>query len=186
MNVDDILTLACSFTAAILVSYLFRLKKIPRIYLTDYMCGLRFDKGSYDGVLGPGGHQPLTRSEHIEVVDMRPMPFLMESIWYRDALGSDSVVSMGAEMLVDDPYLAATSLKDRFGDTLPIVRSILRDTVARAIMERSSDARTKLANDIQANVNAQLHRVGMKIANIEITEMFSRGTSPRHIGKELN
>jgi hypothetical protein len=186
MNVEDIITLACSVSTAILVSYLFRLKKVPRIYLTDYMQGLRFVKGLFAGLLGPGGHQPLTRGEHIEVVDMRPVPFVLESIWYRDALQSDSVVSVGAEMLVDDPYLAATSLKDRLGDTLPIVRDTLRSTISRTIVDRSPEARAKLGEDIQTGVNGELRQLGMKISNVEVTEIFSRGTAPRHIGKGLN
>lgn len=186
MNGSDILTLACSVTAGILLSYLFRLRKVPRIYLTDYMCGLRFTKGSFDGVMRRGGHQPLTRSERVEIVDMRPVPFLMESIWYRDALQSECVVSIGAEMLVGDPYLAATSLKDRFGDTLPIVRNTLRGAVSRAITDRGQEARAKLADDIEVAVNNELRRIGMRISNVEITEIFSRGMSSQSIGKGLN
>lgn len=186
MNVEDLITLGCFLSAGVLLSYLFRLKKVPRIYLTDYMRGLRFVKGSFDGLLGPGGHQPLTRGEHVEVVDMRSVPFLLESIWYRDALQSESVVSIGAEMLVDDPYLAATSLKDRVGDTLPIARDTLRTAVSRRIADGGPDSRARFADDIQTTINDELRRVGMKIANVEITEIYSRVASRPPVAKGLN
>jgi len=186
MNVEDALELAYLIFVVLALIFLFRFRKLPRTYITDYMRGLRFYEGSFDGVIRPGGYKPLTRAVHIEIVDMRPVPFLVESIWYRDALQSESVVSIGAEMLVDDPYLAATSLKDRVGDTLPIVRDTLRTAVSRRIADGNPDFRARLADDIQTTINDELRRVGMKILNVEITEIYSRGTSRSPVAKGLN
>lgn len=186
MSGGDILELVYFAFALAIIIFLFRFRKIPRTYITDYMRGLRFMRGSFDRVLGPGSYKPFSRSVHIETVDMRPMPFLVESIWYRDALQSESVVSIGAEMLVDDPYLAATSLKDRFGDALPIVRDTLRIAVSKRIADANPDFRARLAGDIQTTINDELRRVGMKISGVEITEIFSRGAAPHPVAKNLN
>ena len=186
MNAANVLELAYLATAVVLIVFLFRFGKVPRTYLTDYMRGVRFVKGTFVNVLGPGGYKPLTRRVHIEVVDMRPVPFLLESISYRDALESESVISIGAEMLVDDPYLAATSLKNRISDSLPIVRETLRTIVSRTIADRSPAFRAKVAADIQEAVNEKLRRTGMKVLNLEITELFWRNDSPQRIAKGLN
>lgn len=186
MNAADVLELVYLTAAVVLIVFLFRFGKVPRTYLTDYMRGVRFVKGTFVNVLGPGGYKPLTRRVHIEVVDMRPVPVVLESISYRDALESESVISIGAEISVDDPYLAATTLKNRISDSLPIVRDTLRTIVSRTIADRSPEFRAKVAADIQGAVNEKLHRMGMKISNIEITELFSRSTSPQRTAKSLN
>lgn len=186
MKCEDFVSLICGVTGLVVVNYLFRLRKVPRTYLTDYMRGVRFVKGAFAQVLGPGGHQPLTRHEHIEVVDMRPAPFLLESISYRDALQSDSVISIGGELLVDDPYLAATSLKNRVSDSLPIVRQALRGAVSRKITDRTQEFRMRVAEAVTAAANEELHRVGMKVSSVEITEVFSRNASPQGFAKSLN
>jgi len=94
MNPEDIFSLF--FFPAVICEffYLMYLRKIPRVYVMDYKRGLRFVKGAFRDVLGPGNYQPLTRRVQIEIVDMRPVPFLLERIFYRDAMQSDSVVSI--------------------------------------------------------------------------------------------
>jgi len=186
MSTADVLQLTYFITVAVVIIFLFRFGKIPRTYLTEYMCGVRFVKGRFANVLGPGAHKPLTRRVHIEVVDLRPVPFLLENISYRDASQSDSVISIGAEMLVDDAYLAATSLKNRVSDSLPIVRETLHTAVSRTIGDRSAEFRVQVAKDIERAVNDELRPLGMRISNVEITELFSHGASPQRIAKNLN
>ena len=174
MNPEDIFSLF--FFPAVICEffYLMYLRKIPRVYVMDYKRGLRFVKGAFRDVLGPGNYQPLTRRVQIEIVDMRPVPFLLERIFYRDAMQSDSVVSIGAEMMVSDPYLACTMVKDRIGDSMPVIRDTMRSVLSRGIADASPEFRVKAAEDIAAAVNAELKRLGMKISNVEITELSSR------------
>lgn len=186
MNAADVLEISYLAVAVAAIVFLFRFGKIPRIYLTNYMRGLRFVKGSFVDVLGPGAYKPLTRRVQIEVVDMRPVPFVLESVGFRDALQSDSVISIGAELLVDDPYLAATSLKNRVADSIPVVRHTLRSLVSRTIADRTPEFRAKVAEDIQKAVSDELRCSGMKIANVEITEILSRSATPQRMGRGLN
>jgi regulator of protease activity HflC (stomatin/prohibitin superfamily) len=149
-------------------------RKAKRIFVTDYQRGVRFVKGSFSNVLGPGSYQPLTSREQIEVVDMRPQPIFLEKISYRDACQNDSFLSIGAEMLVCDPHLAVTTLKKQIDDSLPIVRDALRSVVSRGIADGSPEFRSKTAVDITQAINAELSRVGMKISGVEIVELWSR------------
>jgi regulator of protease activity HflC (stomatin/prohibitin superfamily) len=174
MAPNDISAIILVSLVALVFAFLFRMRKIKRVYITDYMRGVRYVKGSFRDVLGPGSYQPFTRRVTIERVDMRPVPFVLERIFYRDALQSDAVVSIGAQMLVSDPHFASTMLEDKVGDSMPIVRDTLRSVLSRGIMDESPEFRIKAAADITSAANAELSKFGMKIAGVEVTELSSR------------
>lgn len=174
MAPDDLSAFVLFWLVVLVFAFLLYMRKIKRVYITDYLSGVRFVKGSFRDVLGPGGYQAFTRRVHVEIVDMRPVPFLLERIFYRDALQGESVVSMGAEMLVCDPHLASTLLKDRVADSIPIVRDALRAVLSRGITDESMEFRVKAAEDIESAGNAELNRYGMKISHVEVTELSSR------------
>jgi|SRR6185437_6438697 len=173
MDSDNILSLLVVATAAVCVLTL-RLRRVKHIFIPDYKRGVRFVKGSFANVLGPGSYQPFTAKEQIEIVDMRPQPIILERISYRDAWQNESSVSLAAEMLISDAHLATTTLKDQINDSLPIVRDTLRSIVSGGIADGSPEFRSKTAADITGAVNTALDRVGMRITNVEIIELWSR------------
>jgi len=65
-------------------------------------------------------------------------------------------------------------VKDRIGDSMPVIRDTMRSVLSRGIADASPEFRVKAAEDIAAAVNAELKRLGMKISNVEITELSSR------------
>jgi hypothetical protein len=154
-----------------------RLRKTKRFFVPDYKRGVRFVKGAFASVLGPGSYVAVTLKEQIEVVDMRPQPILLERISYRDAWQNESFVSVAAEMHVCDAHLATTMLKNQINDSVPIVRDTLRSVVSRGIADRSPEFLSKTAADIAKAANVELIRVGMRISNVEIIESWSRPSS---------
>jgi regulator of protease activity HflC (stomatin/prohibitin superfamily) len=176
MAPNDISAMILVSLVVLVFAFLWHMRKIKRIYITDYMRGVRYVKGSFRDVLGPGSYQPFTRSVTIERVDMRPVPFVLERIFYRDALQSDAVVSIGAEMLVSDPHIASTMLTDKVSDSIPIVRDTLRAILSRGITDESPEFRVKAAADITSAANAELSQLGMRISNVEVTELSTRSS----------
>jgi SPFH domain / Band 7 family len=163
------------FPAAVFaLALLLHLRKIPQIYITDYTRGVRFVKGAFRDVLGPGVYQPFTRGVQVQIVDMRPVPIILDRIFYRDASQSDSIASIGAALIVIDPHLASTAIKDKINDSVPVVRDALRSVLSRGISDASPESRAKNAEDIAAAANEELRRFGMKISSVEITEVASR------------
>jgi hypothetical protein len=185
MAPDSIVWALLPLTGIALLIVGLNLRRLRRTYVTDYQQGVQFDNGTYSKLLGPGSHFSRGKSVHVEIVDMRPMQFVMECVAYRDALRNDSSISVGGEIVVDEPYLAATRLKDRFADSMPKVRDTLRLIASRAISDGSAASRERLASEVAATVNAELGAAGMKIASLEITEMWSRPVVGR-IAKGLN
>jgi hypothetical protein len=174
MNTNSLLFFIFLLEIVIVFLLIRRVGRVPRTFVLDYQRGVRFLSGAFSNVVGPGRYLGLSKNVQIQVMDMRPRQFVMECIAFRDALRNDSFVSIGAELIVADPYLAATRLKDQFADSLPTMRDTLRAIASRGIGDASSESRARMSDEITAAVNAELGASGMKIANLEITEIWSR------------
>ena len=83
--------------------------------------------------------------------------------------------------MVRDPYTAATRLKDTTADSVAIVRDAIRLTVSKTIAGHPPEARVAAAAEIEKAGNAELQGFGMGIAEVEVTEMWSRTVEPRMI-----
>jgi len=163
------------FFAGLLAVLIVRLTPVRRVvFVTDYQSGVRFVKGSFSEILGPGAYPYAKSREEIAVVDMRPLPFLVERFFYQDGLQSPSVISIGAELVVADPYLATTKVKDRVNDSVAMVHDTLRIYLGKTVLDPSQMARKAAADKIAAAANAELNKIGMRLQNFEITELWSR------------
>jgi hypothetical protein len=158
-----------------------RLGKIKRLFITDYQRGVRYRNGVFVEVLEPCSRSFHTPGEQIEIVDMRPVQFVIERLMYKDVLQNPSVVSIGAELKVSDPQLACTSLKNQIHDSVAIVRNALRAVVSKSFIEAATESRSKTAKEIEFVANAALNKVGMQVTNLEITEAWTHVVQPRMI-----
>jgi hypothetical protein len=114
---------------------------------------------------------------HVEIVDKRPVAFL-DRITYRDALQNDSVISIGAQLLVDDACLSGGHFVETSRERFASHRvGDARDGGAPANRRPSADSRVRMAADIIAAVNADLKLVGMKVQNLEIAEVATRAAA---------
>jgi regulator of protease activity HflC (stomatin/prohibitin superfamily) len=170
---ENTLTILILFMLPVYVVSL-SLSKGKRVYLTDYTRGLYFVKGAFSGILRPGSYRPFITKQQIEIVDIRPQPIFLEKLSYRDACQNASMLSMGAEIAISDARLAVSMLKVPIDDSIPIVRDTVRSVVSRTIADDSPEYRSKTAADILQAVNSELDRVGMKISNVEVVELWSR------------
>lgn len=178
MNADNILSLLIVATVAVCI-LVRRRRRVKHIFIPDYKRGVRFVRGSFANILEPGSYQPFTLKEQIEIVDMRRHPIILERISYRDAWQNESFLSVGAQISVSDAHRATTMLKDQINDSMPIVRDTLRSVVSGSIADGGPEFRNKTVADITQAVNVELDRVGMKISDVEITELWSRPISRR-------
>jgi hypothetical protein len=174
---------AFAFLAAVIAMRYTRLfaKKRIRVFVPDYQSAIRFVDEMFREVLGPGSYDPAGANEQITIVDMRPQPIVVERILYQDALQTPSVISIAAELNVADPYQAATKLKNLVNDSLAIIKDALRGVVSKRIADTSAEVRGNAAADIAAALNEELSRCGVRVANVEITEFWSRTVKPHSI-----
>jgi hypothetical protein len=179
MNADDIWAVVFLLGGAALLFLRFYGRRTVRVFITDYQRGVRFVDGTFRDLLGPGSYRSNRNREQVTVVDMRPQPVVLERIFYQDAFSVPSVVSIAAELSVGDPYRATTQLKDPIRDSLDLIRDQLRGIATQSIADLGPETRHKSANEIAATLNCDLDKFGMRIANLEITELWSRSVPPQ-------
>lgn len=126
MDPDAIVGVIFIAGIVVLVFLIRRVRTAKTVFITDYQRGVRFVNGVFRDVLGPGRYRSYTGHDLINVVDMRPSPSLAERMSYQDALHSPSIMSIGAELLVSDPYVASTKLKNPVDDSIPVAREIIK------------------------------------------------------------
>lgn len=151
-----------------------RLKRSKHILITDFQCGVRFQNGAFRDVLRRGSYLIDSVKEQVVIVDLRPRPILVERLGYQDALQSPSVLSIAGELLVTNAQVVSTKLKDPANDSFPIVRDALLNCVKQTIADQSPAGRQQAAESITKVSNVELAKVGMRIASVEVTELWSR------------
>jgi hypothetical protein len=142
--------------------------------IPDFRRGVRFLHGAFSAVLEPGTYRINTAKQQVTIVDMRPQPLLFERYIYRDALNRPSVISIGTELLVHDPRLATTTLKDQVKDAIPIINNLIHTAVARLVTDPSPEGRKATSETITKAVNVELSKYGLRISSAEVTEAYSQ------------
>jgi hypothetical protein len=180
---QDALNSAASMIVPLMVIVTFVLSRRAalrkRIVITDFRRGVRFVGGVFSNVLEAGSYSFDPRQEQITIVDMRPQPFLMERLGFQDALKNPGVISLGAELLVRDPHLAGSALRDQVRDACILARDTVRTAMSKQIIADTTDT-AGLMQTLGATLRGELHKVGMDIADIEVTELWSSSASAQY------
>lgn len=151
---------------------IFTQKLRKQVMIPDFRRGLDFIRGELKGVLEAGAHTYNTRKEEITIVDMRPQPILIERLSFQDALTHDGIISIGASLVVRDPKLAATALRDQIGDSTLIIRDTLKVTVSQQVAP-DREGLEALQKSLMDAINLSIEKVGMGITELEITELWT-------------
>jgi hypothetical protein len=72
-------------------------------------------------------------------------------------------------------------LKDQINESVAMVRDVMREAMSKSISDPSSQARKKIARDLEAAANAALDKVGMQVSNLEVTELWPQFVQPKTI-----
>jgi hypothetical protein len=172
-GLDDLFLLLAAVGAALVFVARNRLRRDVRVFLTDFQRGIRYENGEFSGVLQPGSHVAVPPLVQIVSVDLRPHLFVIERLFFQDALGAPSVISISGALTVADPYLSVTATRDPVKDSIVLVREALRATASRGVTDPMLVARQKLADQIAGAANADLGRFGMRVGNLEVTEVWA-------------
>jgi uncharacterized membrane protein YqiK len=170
---DEIFLLVAAIGIALIFLVRARFARDVRVFLTDFQRGIRYENGQFAGVLEPGSHVAAPPVVQIVSVDLRPHLFVIERLFFQDALGAQSVISISGSLTVSDPYLSVTATRDAVKDSIVLVREALRATASKGVTDPVLVARKKLADEIASTANADLGRYGMRVSNLEVTEVWA-------------
>jgi hypothetical protein len=160
------------FIAAMIVTI--RMRRSKPIYIVDYQAGVRFQDGSTGTILPPGNHRSSAGQHPITVIDLRPHQFILERLPFRDVLQANSVISIGGEIVVIDPPLAVSTLKNLVNDSLTIIRESLRQSASQSMADPSDEGRARFVEAATVELDRELKSRGVEVKNLEVTEIWTQ------------
>lgn len=158
---------------------------MKRILVLEYQRGIKFTRGKFTSVLEPGQHRINEKRHRVDLVDMRPQPFLFEAVASADKTGGRVVLSVAGEFAVSDPRLSFMSSRDDSGEGTARISKVIRETVSNLVVRDTTDATLVLLHTTMLDtLNQDLGKVGLAMRKIDITEMWT--AAPRTAGQEFN
>jgi len=172
----------------ILISLIWRFRfggaNTRRIIVLEYQRGIKFSDGKFTAVLEPGQYR-INNKGRVDLIDMRPQPFLLEALSCEDKLGGRVVLSLAGEFAVSNPRLSLMSSRDNANEGPVLISKATRDSVSSLGVRDTTDATLGLLRTtLIERLNQELRTVGLEPKNIEITELWTAST--RAMSQEFN
>lgn len=157
-----------------------------RITVLEYERGLKYNKGKFQEVLGPGRYWYLPSSVTIHKVDIRPS---YASISGQEVLSSDGVtikISLAANYEVTDPNVAINKVQN-YHDALYLelqlaLRQIIGSMDIDTVLNSRSEIQTKLV-DLTA---AKIAELGLKLHSASVKDIMFPGKLKELFAQVIN
>lgn len=145
---------------------------IGRTTIRDYERGLRYQNGSFTGLLDAGAHTYLRPTTEIRVVDIRPGSMMIGG---QEVLTSDGVaakISLVVRSVVGDPVAMLTGDRDAQTTLYLAVQLGLREVVARRTIEDVLASRTTIGPEIAELVAGRMAGLGIEVLAIDVRDVM--------------
>ena len=160
--------------AAMLAAALLR-SRLAAITVFEYERGMRYDRGHFSTLLGPGRYWILRGRTTIEKVDVRPRTVTVPG---QEVLSADGValkVSLAARYAVADPVLAINGAEDYQGALYTELQLALRAVIAGSPVETLLADRTAIGPRILASVQEPAARLGLVLESADVKDLTLPG-----------
>lgn len=152
--------------------------------LPEYVRGVVFFLGRFQGVKGPGLIIIIPGIQQITKVDLRVITLDVPS---QDVISRDNVtVKVNAVLYfrVIDPERAIIRVEDFGIATSQLAQTTLRSVLGKHDLDEMLSERDKLNADIQEIIDAQTEEWGIKVANVEIKHVDLNESMIRAIARQ--
>jgi SPFH domain / Band 7 family len=145
-----------------------------RILVLEYQRGVKLTEGKITAVLEPGQWRINKKKDRVDIVDMRPQPFIFEALACEDKMGTRVLLSLAGEFAVGDARLALMSSRDDANAGPARISKVTRETVSKLGLRDTTDATLALLHTTLLDaLNRDLGTIGLETRNIEITELWT-------------
>jgi regulator of protease activity HflC (stomatin/prohibitin superfamily) len=141
----------------------------------EYEKGLKYRKGRFESVLGPGRYWHRPAVTKIEKVDLRPT---FESIGGQEVLSSDGVtlkVSIAARYRVLDPATAINEVEDYRGTLYLELQLALREIIGSTPIDDLLAKRQEIGLQLMEKTSAKATQMGLELLETEIKDVMFPG-----------
>lgn len=163
-------------TILILIILIFAFRSsIKRITIYDYEKGLKYTKGKFIGLLGPGLYFLIPMFSSIEKIDLRPT---LLSVSGQEVLSSDGVqlkVSLAAKYEVINPETAVNK-NENYQSTLYLeLQLALRKIIGGATMDDLLNQRQEFGQRLLEITSPKAEEMGINLLTVDIKDIMLPG-----------
>lgn len=160
--------------AVAILSSLFE-RWFPRVTVLEYERGLRYVRGRFTGVLGPGQYRGWSATTVVRTIDIRPK---VASVAGQEVLAADGValkVSVVARYRVADPSLAVNGVENYELALHTVLQLALRSIVAASPVEALLQSRATLGKEITEQSTGPAGAVGLELISADLKDLTLPG-----------
>ena len=148
---------------------------IRPVVVYEFERGLRYTRGKFIGIVGPGLYWLLSRFSEIRKVDVRPIFAVVPG---QEVLSSDGValkVSLAAKYEVADPAVAVNKIEN-FRDALHVeLQLALRQIIGSTPIDDLLAVRQEIGKKLQEVVTPKISALGLNLSSVEIRDVMFPG-----------
>jgi len=172
------------YILAALIVVLFIAARIARVRLVrvtvyEFQRALRYRKGRFLSVLGPGQYWILEPRTTVTPVDVRPH-FI--TLMGQEVLTADGVplkVSVAANYEMSDPQLAINGQANYAQALYLLLQLAVREVISSSKADELLDNRAGFADKIRALADPQVQRLGLKLITADLKDLMISGDLKR-------
>jgi SPFH domain / Band 7 family len=185
MDTDAFLGASLTITTislAVLSVWIRRSKAKKRLIVLEFQRGVKFENGAFRAVLEPGSYRIDSKKEQIAIVDMRPLPILIEQCSFQDSHQQAAYLSIAAELVVVDPRAVTKESKDHVNDAVLAIREVIRQVGPGYDASGLKSRRADIECELLERSRKELARLGLTLSQLTVTDTSSNAGMQRTAG----
>lgn len=150
-------------------------RRFPRVTILEYERGLRYVRGRFTGVLGPGQYRASSATTLVRKVDLRPK---ITAVSGQEVLSADGIalkVSLAARYRVVDPALAVNGVENYELALYTALQLALRSAIAGSPVEALLAARATLAKELVEQTSSAAAAAGLELLSADLKDLTLPG-----------
>ncbi len=161
--------------AAVVVVVIFFRFGVRRVTVLEYERGLKYAKGKFKSVVGPGQYWYMPFFTLIQKLDVRPR---FASITGQEVLSSDGVtlkVSLAANFEITDPNIAINKVMS-FQEALYLeLQLALREIIGAAEIDTVLSGRDEVSKKLMEITEPKIADLGLKLISVDLKDIMFPG-----------
>jgi regulator of protease activity HflC (stomatin/prohibitin superfamily) len=157
-----------------------------RITVFEYEKGLKYRKGKFKELVGPGQYWYIPYFVIIQKIDTRPR---FVSIAGQEVLSSDGVtlkVSIAANFEISDPDIAINKIQS-FQDALYIeLQLALREIIGAADIDTILSNRDEMSTKLKEMTEQKIKKLGLKLISVSLKDIMFPGKLKEMFAQVIN
>jgi len=159
--------------AAVIVFALLR-SKLRRVTIYEFQRGMKYRRGRFEKVLGPGQYWVFTATT-ITTVDMRPT---FVSLVGQDVLTGDGVplkLSLAANYQLSNPELAINGQANYAQALYLVLQLAVREIISGSKVDDLLENRSGFAEKLQTRAEPAVQQLGLKLISADLKDLMVSG-----------